>query len=241
MTGNLRTARLTFARPVRRSRSARLRPGRPVPVLVRARRAGAATPAVVAGQRARPRPARLGRARVGAQPTGLAGHRGAACAWCRSISATARGRKGCACRPTTSARRRSSAPDRSRRRAPTSSCPRCSPTALLGGAYAVAVRRQHGRGRRRCARVDPVRARRTRRRPPARGLPGESDDPPGPAGSSSPGISCRPSSCSSSARSCRWLLRAGAPSAAGVAVWLVVGLIAWGLHRVRRLTHLHRW
>jgi hypothetical protein len=37
------------------------------------------------------------------------------------------------------------------------------------------------------------------------------------------------------------LLRAGAPSAAGVAVWLVVGLIAWGLHRVRRLTHLHRW
>ena len=37
------------------------------------------------------------------------------------------------------------------------------------------------------------------------------------------------------------LLRAGAPGAAGVAVWLVVGLIAWGLHRVRRLTHLHRW
>jgi hypothetical protein len=36
------------------------------------------------------------------------------------------------------------------------------------------------------------------------------------------------------------LLRAGKESAAGVAVWLVIGVIAWGLHRVRRLTHLHR-
>lgn len=36
------------------------------------------------------------------------------------------------------------------------------------------------------------------------------------------------------------LLRAGKESGAGVAVWLVVGVIAWGLHRVRRLTHLHR-
>jgi hypothetical protein len=36
------------------------------------------------------------------------------------------------------------------------------------------------------------------------------------------------------------LLRAGKEGGAGVAVWLVVGVIAWGLHRVRRLTHLHR-
>jgi hypothetical protein len=36
------------------------------------------------------------------------------------------------------------------------------------------------------------------------------------------------------------LLRAGKESGAGVAVWLVIGLVAWGLHRVRRLTHLHR-
>jgi hypothetical protein len=36
------------------------------------------------------------------------------------------------------------------------------------------------------------------------------------------------------------LLRAGKEGGAGVAVWLVVGLVAWGLHRVRRLTHLHR-
>ncbi len=35
MTGNLRTARLAFARPVRRGRSARLRPGGPFGVLVR--------------------------------------------------------------------------------------------------------------------------------------------------------------------------------------------------------------
>lgn len=35
LTGNLRTARLAFARPVRRARSARLRPGRPSGVLVR--------------------------------------------------------------------------------------------------------------------------------------------------------------------------------------------------------------
>jgi hypothetical protein len=37
------------------------------------------------------------------------------------------------------------------------------------------------------------------------------------------------------------LLRAGLGSAIGVAVWLVVAVVAWGLHRVRRLTHLHRW
>ncbi|MDC5698291.1 hypothetical protein OO014_13605 [Intrasporangium calvum] len=35
LTGNLRTARLAFARPVRRARAARLRPGRPFGVLVR--------------------------------------------------------------------------------------------------------------------------------------------------------------------------------------------------------------
>ena len=35
MTGNLRTARLALAPPVRHARSVRLRPGRPVPVLVR--------------------------------------------------------------------------------------------------------------------------------------------------------------------------------------------------------------
>ena len=36
-------------------------------------------------------------------------------------------------------------------------------------------------------------------------------------------------------------LRAGMQTGVGIAVWLVVGVIAWGLHRVRRLTHLHRW
>jgi hypothetical protein len=35
MTGNLRTARLALAPPVRHARSARLRPGRPIPVIVR--------------------------------------------------------------------------------------------------------------------------------------------------------------------------------------------------------------
>jgi hypothetical protein len=35
MTGNLRTARLALAPPVRHARSARLRPGRPIPVLIR--------------------------------------------------------------------------------------------------------------------------------------------------------------------------------------------------------------
>ncbi len=37
------------------------------------------------------------------------------------------------------------------------------------------------------------------------------------------------------------LLRAGLGVGIGVSVWLVVAVVLWGLHRVRRLTHLHRW
>ncbi|MCU1538167.1 MAG: hypothetical protein JWP82_2518 [Humibacillus sp.] len=37
------------------------------------------------------------------------------------------------------------------------------------------------------------------------------------------------------------LLRAGVGLGIGVSVWLVIAVVLWGLHRVRRLTHLHRW
>ncbi len=36
-------------------------------------------------------------------------------------------------------------------------------------------------------------------------------------------------------------LRAGLEAGTTIAVWLVAAVVAWGLHRVRRQTHLHRW
>ena len=118
LTGNLRTARLALTRPVHHGRSARLRPGRPFAVLVRRDVLG--PPAHPRGLPLRTRSHGPGRGHrhVGVRPAGLprASPRRSGCS--RSTSASARGRRGCACRPTTSAPRRCSASGRYRGRRP---------------------------------------------------------------------------------------------------------------------------
>jgi hypothetical protein len=239
MTGNLRTARLTFARPVRRSRSARLRPGRPVPVLVRRD---------VLGLRRQPS------SLVTGLGLGLLGS--VVLAWALSqpaspgiavplalvplylgYGALAEGLRLQADNVGTPSLIGSGPLEEAGAHLVV---PTLLTTALLGGAYAVAaVISTRGVDVGALASIGCVLGALAGGHLLA-AFRGSPTIHPGPqvliAWYLMPSVvvlvvgSLLP-----------LLLRAGAPSAAGVAVWLVVGLIAWGLHRVRRLTHLHRW
>ena len=239
MTGNLRTARLTFARPVRRSRAARLRPGRPVPVLVRRD---------VLGLRRQPSSLLTG---LG---LGLLGS--VVLAWALSqpaapgiavplalvplylgYGAWAEGLRLQADNIGTPSLIGSGPLEEAGAHLVV---PTVLSTAVLGGAYAVAVALS-ARGVDVGALASIVCA-----------LGALAGGHLLAAFRGSPTIQTGPQGLIA------WYLmpsvivlivgsilplalRAGAPSAASVAVWLVAGLIAWGLHRVRRLTHLHRW